>query len=57
MLTEAVLKCLRHIAALSNSNIVRNADGLLCRKKEEVPVGWTSETKVRSIPDKFKLSY
>ena len=31
-MTEAVLKCLKHIAAVSNSNLLRNAEGFLCRK-------------------------
>ena len=29
---QAVGKALEHIAAVSNTNLVRNADGLLCRK-------------------------
>ena len=34
---DAVVKCLKHLNDVSNSNIVRNADGLLARKEVEVP--------------------
>ena len=36
----AVVKCLKHIAVVSNSNLLRNADGLLCRKNTDVNVEW-----------------
>ena len=38
MMTEVVVKCLKHVAPLSNSNLLRNADGLLCKKKADVNV-------------------
>ena len=40
VMAEAVLSCLMHMCNISNSNLVRNADGLLCRRKEDVSVGW-----------------
>ena len=55
MMTEAVVKCLKHIAAISNSNFLRNADGLLCKKKTGVNVEWAGGTN-RSTPTRFKLS-
>ena len=36
----AVVKCLKHIAVVSNSILLRNADGLLCRKNTDVNVEW-----------------
>ena len=57
VMTEAVLNCRKHTCNISNSNFVRNADGLLCRRKEDVPVDWIGESKVRAPPQKFKVSY
>ena len=37
---DAAVKCLEHIAAVSNRNLMRNADGLLCRKDVDVNVEW-----------------
>ena len=44
-MTDVVIKCLKHINDVSNSNIVRNADGLLATKEVEVPVDWVGEKK------------
>ena len=38
LMSAAVIKCLRHINDISNSNVVRNADDLLSRREVEVPV-------------------
>ena len=32
---QAVVKTIEHIAGVSNTNLVRNADGLLCRKSPD----------------------
>ena len=40
LMSAAVVKCLRHINDISNSNVVRNTVGLLSRKEVEVPVEW-----------------
>ena len=40
LMSAAVVKCLRHIKDISNSNVVRNTVGLLSRKEVEVPVDW-----------------
>ena len=42
---KAVVKALKHIASVSNSNLVRNADGLLCRKSSETKVEWLNGVK------------
>ena len=38
VIRDAVFKCLEHITAVSNSNLMRNADGLLCCKDVDVEV-------------------
>ena len=57
VMTEAVWNCLKHMCNISNSSLVRNVDGLLCRRKEDVPADGTGENKVRAPPQKFKVSY
>ena len=57
MMTDAVVKCLNYMNDISNSNIVRNADGLLSRREVEVPVDWIGDTKKCVLPQKFKVSY
>ena len=57
MMTDAVVKCLNYMNDISNSNIVRNADGLLSRREVEVPVDWIGDNKKCVLPQKFKVSY
>ena len=52
----AVMKALEHIAGVYNSNLVRDADGLLCRKNSTAEVEWVDGVK-RVIPEKYKISY
>ena len=56
-MTESVLEYLKHMCNISNSNIVRNAEGLLCRRKEDIPVDWIDKSKVRFPTQKFKVSH
>ena len=56
-MSDAVMKCLRHINDISNSNVACNADGLFSRRKIDVPVDWVSENKCRVPPQKLKASY
>ena len=51
-----VVKALDHIAGVSNSNLVRNADRLLFRKNTTSEVKWVDGVK-RVIPEKYKVSY
>ena len=44
-MTYVILSCLKHIAAVSNRNLVQIADGLLCRRKEDVAVDWVGGSK------------
>ena len=55
-LPDAAVNFLRHIASVSNSNLIRNAEGLLCRKDIEPDVEWVGGV-TRTTPDKFKVSY
>ena len=56
-MSDTVCKCLELINNISNSNLIRNADGLVFRRKVDVPVDWVGGNKVRSTPAKFKVSY
>ena len=53
----AVINCLKHMNNICNSNIVRNAEGLLSRKEVDATVAWVGEHKQRLPPHKFKVSY
>ena len=53
---QTVVKALEHIAGVSNTDLVRNADGLLCRKSSSSEVDWADGVKC-VIPEKFKISY
>ena len=55
-MADAVVKSLKHINNISNSNIVQNAD-LLSRKEVEVPVDWIGENKKSVPPQKCKVDY
>ena len=54
VMTECIVEALKHICRISNSNIVQNADGLLSRRQEEIPVDWIGEIKTRIPSQKFK---
>ena len=53
---KAVVKAIEHIASVSKTNLVRNADGILCRKSSDSEAEWANDVK-RMIPEKSKLSY
>lgn len=54
-MTEVVLNFLKHICNISNSYFVCNAEGLLCRREEYIPVDWTGKTAVRIPPHNLKF--
>lgn len=56
-MSHVVYKCLEHINNISNTNLVRNADGRLSRIKVNTPVNWVHENKARVPPQKFKIYY
>ena len=54
---SAVIDALKEIASVSNSNLKRNADALMCKENiSDASVEWLNGVK-RSIPEKFKVSY
>ena len=55
-MSDAVVKCLKHVNDICNSNIVRNADGVFSWKEDDVPVDWIGDNKQRVPPQKFKVS-
>ena len=55
-MSDAVVKYLKHINDISNSNIVRNSDGVLSRREVDVPVDWIRQSKQRVLRQKFKVS-
>ena len=57
VMTQAVVRMLQKITDLSNSNFIKNADGLLSRKSTNVDVEWVGQLKQRLPPNKYKMSY
>ena len=55
-MSDAVVKCLKHMNDISNSNIVRKS-GVLPRKEVDVPMDWIGNDKQRVPLQKFKVSY
>ena len=57
-ITVAVIKMLKKIIDLSNSNLVSNANGLLSKKRssDEDSIEWIGKTKKKN-PREFKISY
>ena len=56
-MSDAVVKCLKHINDISNSDIVRKANGVLSRREVDVPVDWIEQNKQRVSRQKFKVSH
>ena len=56
-MTEAVLKMLKKIVDISNSSIVKNADGLLSKRPPEMEMEWIGKSKIRLPNNKYKVSY
>ena len=56
-MSQSVVKMLKKITNLSNSNLTRNADGLFSQKSIDANVKWVGQTKQRLPSDKYKMSY
>lgn len=56
VMMNCLVEALKHICRICYSNIVRNADDLLSRRDEDMPVNWIGESKTRVPPQKFKTS-
>ena len=57
VMTQAVVRMLQKITDLPNSNLIKNADGLLSRKLTNVDVEWVGQLKQRLPPNKYKMPY
>ena len=54
---SAIISELKEIATISNSNLKRNTNILMCKENiSEDSIEWIEDVK-RSIPEKFKLIY
>ena len=54
---SVVISVLKETASISNSNLKRNSDTLICKENiSDESVEWANAVN-RSIPEKFKLSY
>ena len=54
---DSVLKVLRKMVDLSNSNLLKNADGSLATKPMDQDIQWVEETGKRVPENQFALSY
>ena len=54
---EAVLRVLRKVVDLSNSNLVKNADGLLATRPISKNIEWVGESRQRVPENLYALSY
>ena len=54
---DSILKVLKKIVVLSNSNLLKNADGLLATKPLDQDVQWVGDMGKRIPENRFALSY
>ena len=54
-MSNAVIKCLEYMN-ISNSNLTRNADGVLSGREAYIPVVWAGENGQHIPLQKFKTS-
>ena len=54
---EAVLRVLREVVGLSNSHLVKNADGLLATRPINKNIEWVGESGQRVHENLYALSY
>ena len=58
IMSKAVVKMLEKTSDLSNASVIKNADGLLSKKKmNNSEVEWVGKTKQRLPQNKYKMSY
>ena len=53
LMSKAVLKLLKKIAGISNSSLVKNADGLLYKKPAKMEVEWIGKSKTCLPANKY----
>ena len=54
---EVVLKLLEKVADISNSNIIKNANGLLATRPANQNIEWAGKTRKRAPENRYSLSY
>ena len=52
-----MVKILKKIIEISNSDLVKNADGLLSKRNVDEEVEWIGEDKKRLPEGRYKMSY
>ena len=55
--SKSVLNVLKMITEISNTNLVKNADGLLNNKPIDTEVEWIGKNKSQIPQNKFKVTY
>ena len=56
-MSNAVIKCLKYMNDISNSNLARNADGILSRTEVNIPIDWRGENSQRIPSRELKTSH
>ena len=56
-ITKAVVKMLKKIIDISNSNLIKNADGLLSTRSADEEVEWVGKDKKRLPENGYRMSY
>ena len=56
-ITKAVVKILKKVINISNSNLIKNADGLLSTQSVDEEVEWVGKDKKRLPDNRYKMSY
>ena len=54
---ELVLKLLKKVVDMSNSNIIKNANGLLATRPANQNIKWVGKTRKRVPENRYSLSY
>lgn len=57
IMSKAVIKILKKISDLSNTNLIKNADVLLSKKKINSKIEWIGKTIQRLPENKYNISY
>ena len=56
-MTQAVVKMLKKVVDLSNSNLIKNTDGLLPKRTVEHEDEWIRKEKKRVPDNRYNMSY
>ena len=55
--SKAVVKMLKKITEISNSDLIKNADGLLSKRNVDEDVEWISDDKKRLPEGRYKMLF